>query len=138
MPLHWTIDPRLQLFKATCDGNVDLSEVNHMLDAIVGANGLVFRKLFDGTHGETKMTALEILTVGVRIRELQKGDIDHGPLAIVVPDDKCVLLSRVLGILAAARRPMRVFKGADRARKWLDSPAIRGSLPAIDGPAVLR
>jgi len=132
------MDSRLQLFVATCDGNVDLTEVNNMLDAIVGANGLVFRKLFDGTHGETKMTALEILTVGVRIRELQSEAVDHGPLAIVVPDDKYVLLSRVLGILAAARRPMRVFKGADRARKWLDSPAIRASLPAIDGPAALR
>ena len=72
------------------------------------------------------MTALEILTVGVRIRDLQNADVEHGPLAIAVPDDKYMLLSRVLGILAAARRPMRVFKDADRARKWLDSPAIRG------------
>lgn len=126
MPLHWTIDSRLQLFVATCDGNVEPTEVNQMLDAIAGANGLVFRKLFDCTHGETKMTALEILTVGVRIRDLQNADVEHGPLAIVVPDDKYMLLSRVLGILAAARRPMRVFKDADRARKWLDSPAIRG------------
>jgi len=126
MPLHWTIDSRLQLFVAACDGNIEPTEVNQMLDAIVGANGLVFRKLFDGTHGETKMTALEILTVGVRIRDLQNADVEHGPLAIVVPDDKYMLLSRVLGILAAARRPMRVFKDADRALKWLDSPAIRG------------
>ena len=126
MPLHWTIDSRLQLFVAACDGNIEPTEVNQMLDAIVGANGLVFRKLFDGTHGDTKMTALEILTVGVRIRDLQNADVEHGPLAIAVPDDKYMLLSRVLGILAAARRPMRVFKDADRARKWLDSPAIRG------------
>ena len=126
MPLHWTIDSRLQLFVAACDGNIEPTEVNQMLDAIVGANGLVFRKRFDGTHGETKMTALEILTVGVRIRDLQNADVEHGPLAIAVPDDKYMLLSRVLGILAAARRPMRVFKDADRARKWLDSPAIRG------------
>ena len=101
MPLHWTIDSRLQLFVAACDGNIEPTEVNQMLDAIVGANGLVFRKL-------------------------QNADVEHGPLAIAVPDDKYMLLSRVLGILAAARRPMRVFKDADRARKWLDSPAIRG------------
>ena len=126
MPLHWTIDSRLQLFVAACDGNIEPTEVNQMLDAIVGANGLVFRKLFDGTHGETKMTALEILTVGVRIRDLQNADVEHGPLAIAVPDDKYMLLSRVLSILAVARRPMHVFKDADRARKWLDSPAIRG------------
>lgn len=41
------------------------------------------------------------------------------------------MMSRLLGILAAARRPMRVFKDAGKARKWLDSPAIRASLPGF-------
>lgn len=51
MPLHWAIDSRRQIFVATCDGNVDLAEVNVTLDAVVGANGLGYRKLFDGTNG---------------------------------------------------------------------------------------
>jgi hypothetical protein len=133
MPLHWTIDSRLQTFVATCDGNVDLTEVNEMLDAVVGANGLGYRKLFDGTHGDTRMSEIDMLSIGVRMRALQDDGQDHGPLAIVVPDDKYVVLSRVLGILAAAKRPMRVFNDAGKARRWLDSPAIRAGLPAFDG-----
>ena len=134
MSLHWTIDSRLQTFVATCDGNVDLAEVNAMLDAMVGANGLGYRKLFDGTNGNTQMSSVDMLGIGVRMRALQEGHRDHGPLAIVVPDDKYAMMSRVLGILAAAKRPMRVFNDAGKARKWLDSPTIRAGRPAFDGP----
>lgn len=134
MPLHWTIDSRLQIFVATCDGNVDLAEVNEMLDAVVGANGLGYRKLFDGTNGDTQMSPIDMLSIGVRMRALQSNRDDHGPLAVVVPDGKYAMVSRVLGILAAARRPMRVFNDAEKARRWLDSPAVRASLPAFDAP----
>jgi hypothetical protein len=134
MPLHWTIDSRLQTFVATCDGNVDLAEVNEMLDAVVGANGLGYRKLFDGTHGDTQMSEIEMLSIGVRMRALQHDGRDHGPLALVVPDDKYMVMSRVLGILAAAKRPMRVFNDADKALKWLNSPAIRAGLRGLDRP----
>lgn len=132
MPLHWTIDSRRRVFVVTCDGNVDLAEANAMLDAVVGANGLGYRKLFDGTNGNTQMSAIDMLSIGVRIRALQGRDLEHGPLAIVVPDDKHALMARLLGILAAARRPMRVFKDVKAARKWLDSPGIRAGLPAFD------
>lgn len=137
MPLHWTINSRLRIFVATCDGNVDLAEVNVMLDAVVGANGLAYRKLFDATNGDTQMSAIDILSIGVRMRALQDGDREHGPLAIVVPDDRFAMISRLLGILAAARRPMRVFNDAEKARKWLDSPAIRVGLPAFDDSEAL-
>jgi hypothetical protein len=137
MSLHWTIDSRLQSFVATCDGNVDLAEVNAMLDAVVGANGLGYRKLFDSTNGSTQMSAIEMLGIGVRMRALQDGDREHGPLAIVVPDDKYAMLARLLGILAAARRPMRVFKDTEKARKWLDSPEIRASLRGLGEPEAL-
>lgn len=129
MPVHWTIDSRMRIFAATCEGNVDLAEVNAMLDAVVGARGLGYRKLFDGTYGDTQMSAIDMLSIGVRLRALQDGDGEHGPLAIVVPDDKHVLMARLLGILAAASRPMRVFKDVTAARKWLDSRMLAAGVP---------
>jgi len=132
MPLFWTIDSRRQLFTVTCDGKVDLVDVSEMLDAYVGANGLHYRKLFDGTRGSTDMNEQEILTIGARMRELHALQSTLGALAVVLPDDKYEQVSRVLGILAAAKRPMRVFKDVDKARKWLDSPPIRGGLPLLE------
>jgi hypothetical protein len=44
-----------------------------------------------------------------------------GPLAVVVPEDKFDLIARVLGALAAADRPMRLFTDLRPARRWIDS-----------------
>lgn len=134
MPLYWTIDSRSQFFAITCDGNVGIDDANAMIDAMLGTQVLSFRKLFDALHGTTNMNAEEMLTFGVRLRELHLAPGDHGALAVVFPEEKCIQLSRLLGILAAARRPMRVFHDPDKARKWLDSPAIRGTLPALESP----
>jgi hypothetical protein len=132
MSLFWTLDSRRQLFTVTCEGKVDHADVNAMIDALVGANGLRYRKLFDGTRGSTEMNEQEILSVGARMRDLHALQGDHGALAVILPDDKYDQISRVLGILAAAKRPMRVFRDIEKARKWLDSPPIRGGLPLLE------
>ncbi|WP_439611774.1 hypothetical protein [Reyranella sp.] len=131
MSLHWTIDPQARLFHTVCEGNVEGHEVHAMLDALLEARALGYRKLFDGTRGETRMSAMEIIDIGVRMRSLHKGDVELGPLAIAITDDKYVLLGRVLGMLAAPRRPMRIFKTAKLAYRWLNSPAILASLPEL-------
>lgn len=54
-----------------------------------------------------------------------------GPLAVVIPDDKYYLIARVLGMLAAAKRPMRVFNNPEKARQWLNLPSIRARVPDL-------
>jgi len=134
MPLHWTIHSRTALFIATAEGFVDKADADRMIDVLVEANILGYRKLFDGTAGDTHMGAVDLLALGVRMRELHAlGPM--GPLAVVVPEDKYVLLSRVLGMLAAAKRPMRIFNDRRKALQWLESHAVRASVP--DPAAVL-
>jgi hypothetical protein len=128
MPLHWTIDSRRGLFVATAVGIVDKADADRMIDVLVASNILGYRKLFDGTEGDTKMGAVDILALGVRMRELHAAG-PMGPLAVVVPEDKYVLLSRVLGMLAAAKRPMRIFNDRRKALQWLESSAVRASAP---------
>ncbi|WP_425067013.1 hypothetical protein [Reyranella sp.] len=125
------------MFAATCEGKVDLGEVNAMIDAMVGANALRYRKIFDACRASTDMGEQEFLSIGARMRMLHVERNDYGPLAVVLSEDKCTQMSRVLGILAAAKRPMRVFSDVDKARKWLDSPAIRGNLPPAQDPEMI-
>ena len=63
------------------------------------------------------MTADEILEIGARFRSYHSRPI--GPLAIILSPDKADLFARVLGILAAADRPMRVFERLGPARRWI-------------------
>lgn len=120
MPLHWTIDSRERLVMAVADGEVARAEVQAYLDALVGANALTYRKLFDASRGDTTMGPEEMMALGVMFRSFHaRGEV--GPLAIVVPDGKVELISRVLGILAAADRPMRVFREVEPAKRWIES-----------------
>ncbi len=130
MPLHWTIDSRAKLLVANAEGAIELADLNRVLDVIVASNILGYRKLFDGRLGETRMSPTELLSVGVRLRSLHaEAGSALGPLALVVRDENYWQVARVLGILAVPKRPMRVFKQSDKARAWLDSPAIIASVP---------
>ena len=130
MPVHWSIDSEARLFEVTCTGVVEADEIHRMLDVLVGSYALGFRKLFDGSQADTRMGALDILSIGVRMRGLHGAGTHLGPLAVVIPPDKYPLLSRILGIVASPRRPMRIFSEVDRARKWLDSASVRRRVPA--------
>jgi hypothetical protein len=119
MALHWHIESREKLFVVIADGNVELEEAEQMLDAVVCSGATGYRKLFDGMLGETRMTASELLTLGVRIRALHAGDTPFGPVAIALPHDKRPPLMRLMGIMAAARRPLRIFNDVESAHGWL-------------------
>lgn len=120
MSLPWTIDSQERLFTAVAEGNVSRSDIEVCLDAMTGSGAMAYRKLFDGTRGDTLMTVDELLEVGVRMRAFHaQGPM--GPLAVVVPREKCEMVTRILGILAAADRPMRLFSTVRPARRWLES-----------------
>lgn len=119
MALHWHIESREKLFVVIADGNVELVEAEQMLNAVVCSGATGYRKLFDGMLGETGMTTSELLTLGVRIRALHAGDTPFGPVAIALPHDKRPPLMRLMGIMAAARRPLRIFNDVESAHAWL-------------------
>ena len=120
MPLHWIVDSKERLVITTADGHVTRQDVDDYIRAMNGAGTQPYRKLFDGSRGETDMTPEDMLAIGVLLRE-RHATGTPGPLAIVIPPDKADLVSRVLGILATADRPMRVFSDVEPARRWIDS-----------------
>lgn len=121
MPVHWEIDQQQKLVTVVAEGDVTRAEVEAYLDAI-GQGGLYgYNKLFDGTRAATRMTSEEILALGARMRALHAEGHPMGALAAVVPDLQVEAVSRVLGMLAAADRPMRVFHQVGPARKWIRS-----------------
>ena len=118
MPLYWTIDSKERLFTGSGEGGVTFADAMALLDALAGARALSYRKLFDGREVQSSMTAEELLAVCVRIRAYH----EHGPigaLAIVCTPEQTVEFARLLGALASADRPIKLFAGLGEARTWL-------------------
>lgn len=120
MPITWTIDHDERLLTATCQGDVTLLDLEQYLDAVVVAGSMPYRKLFDGAHGESRLTDEEMMLLGARIRAYHAAG-PMGPLAIVVVSQHTHGLARLFGALAAADRPIKIFRDVRVARRWLDA-----------------
>jgi hypothetical protein len=118
MPLYWTIDSRQQLVVVTAEGGVTRVDADDYLDAIEGGGAVAYRKLYDGRAGDLMMTHDEMMAVAVRFRSFHHRPV--GALAIVLPHDKAEPVARMLGILASAERPLRLFTSLAPAQRWID------------------
>lgn len=127
MGLHWFIDSRKRLIVVVAEGPVSRAEIDELLDAVTGAKALGYRKLVDATAGRFALSAIDLLAIGARVRSLHAGSV--GAVAIVLPDrlprddepeDAPTLVARLIGILASAKRPLRLFKSVSFAKRWLD------------------
>jgi hypothetical protein len=129
--LHWFIDSRKRLIVVTAEGPVSRADIDALLDAVTGAKAVPYRKLVDATAGRFAMGAVDLLAIGARVRSLHVGSV--GAVALVLPgrpphddepEDAPTLVARLIGIVASAKRPLRMFKSVTAARRWLDSLAV--------------
>lgn len=124
MPLYWIIDSRTELISAVAEGDVSLADAMIFLRTLSGAKVIGYRKLFDGRTGTSSMSEQELLMICAEIRS-HHGLGKVGALAVVANPDQTEPFARVLGALALADRPMRMFDNLTRARNWLDAQ-VRG------------
>lgn len=122
MPVHWEIDSRTRLITVVAEGEVTRAEADSFLDVLETGDLVSDRKLFDGMQGTTSMTAEDFMAIGVRIRAGHHGKT-VGALAVALTGENARLLSRVLGIMASAKRPMRLFDNVEEARRWIGRQA---------------
>lgn len=119
MSFHWRIESQTQRVTITADGEFTRADVERYLKAIEGSGAVTWSKLFDGRFSRSAMSQEDMLALGVIFRRYHvSGPV--GPLAVVVADDQVDRVSRLLGILATADRPMRVFRNLEPARRWID------------------
>jgi hypothetical protein len=123
MPIYWTIDSRQQLVVVTAEGDVTRADAEEYLDAIEGGGALAYRKLYDGRDGNVTMSHDEMMAIAARFRSYHHRPV--GALAIVLLHDQAEPVARILGILASADRPLKLFTSLAPARRWID-----GQVPA--------
>ena len=119
MALHWMIDSKERLFTASGEGDVTLADAMSLLEALAGSGALPYRKLFDSRAVQSSMTGEELLAVCAIIRSYhEQGPV--GALALVCTAEQTVIFARLLGALAAADRPIKMFRSPRQARAWID------------------
>jgi hypothetical protein len=123
VPITWKIDHDQRMLTAVCQGDVTLVDLEEYLDAVVVAGSMPYRKLFDGTRGDSTLTDEEMMLLGARIRAYHAAG-PMGPLAIVVVTEHTHGLARLFGALAAADRPIKIFRDLRAARRWLDAQPV--------------
>ena len=119
MPLNWVIASRERQVTVTGEGQVGRSDIEAWLDVVDGARLLTYRKLVDLSAATLTLTPEDMIGLGIRFRAHHAHEM--GPLAMVLPAEAPDSIERALGILAAGRRPMRLFRTAARARRWLST-----------------
>ena len=123
MTIHWTIESRFQLVTAVAEGDVDKGDVEAYLAMVNGSPNIPqWRKLLDARSGRLTLAPRDVNDLGAIIRAADAVRT-VGPLAFVTPGSETPELLRLLGFFAAAKRPMRIFRNTDHARKWLLSIA---------------
>lgn len=124
MPLYWTADSKQRLFTGLAEGEVGFEDVVAFMEALAAVKAFSYRKLFDICDARSRMTNDELLAVIAMIRDCHRQE-DVGPLAMVATDEQTVRLARLLGALAIADRPFKVFERSKDARHWLDGASRR-------------
>ena len=119
MPLYWTIDSKARLFTGIAEGNVSLNDAIDLLEAMAGAKAMTYRKLFDGRAAIASMSPDELLSLCARIRSYHDQGM-MGALAIIATPEQTVVFARLLGALASAKRPIKVFENPRQARNWIE------------------
>jgi hypothetical protein len=124
MALRWLLDPSQHLVTVTAEGDVTRAEIETYLSEIVRATAVGWRKLVDLREVRVGLTEEDVLAIGLRFRQADaSGDV--GALAVVLPISEPERAMRLLGFLAAAKRPMRLFKTIAPARRWMKTLAIK-------------
>ena len=107
---------------AVCKGPLTRQDIEGYLDAVVVADVLPYRKIFDATQAEPRLSDADMMELGARIRAYATTG-GMGPLAIVASTPQSFERAQLFAALSEARRPVRIFHELHEARHWLDAEA---------------
>lgn len=118
MPVTWTISHTTRTVSAVANGTLCLQDVEAFLDAVVVSGALPYGKTFDVADAIVSFGESDMMALGARVRAyIELGPI--GPLAIVAPSADAHWHARLFRVLAAADRPVEIFRQTAAARRWL-------------------
>lgn len=120
MSVKWKISHAERLVTALCEGTIVLGDIERYLDDVVVSDALPYAKIFDAGEAIWGLTDDDMLALGGRIRAY-RALAPSGPIAIIAVSDRLYEHAQLFATLAEAERPLKIFRTAEAARKWLAS-----------------
>jgi hypothetical protein len=121
MPIHWTISHPTRLVVAVCKDVVTRPDIEAYLDDVVVKGTMPYRKIFQLHEAAAGLDDDDMMALGARIQAYAAQPEPMGPLAIVALTEEQYEYARRYATLAAAHRPIKIFRELHLARQWLDS-----------------
>jgi hypothetical protein len=122
MPVQWTVSHKNRLVMAIATGDLGLADIEAYFDGMLREKLQAYRKLFDMSQAKPSLNDDDLMKLGARIRAyIPLGPI--GPVAIVATTQESYEGAAIFAALAAADRPLQIFRDARLAQKWLEAAA---------------
>lgn len=119
MPIEFKIDHARRFVFARAEGQVTLEDIETFLDAVVVADALPYRKLFDGRTAFGKYTDADLMQLAARMSAY--ASLERRGAAAIVPAPEYFELAARFVNLAKDDRPARVFLDVEQAERWLET-----------------
>ena len=118
MPLRWEILHSEKLVHIVGDGLVVPKDLEQHFDALVVANALGYRKLFDARNVQPVYDDDDMMRMGARL-SAYTANFPSGPLAVIGGgSDIRSTFMRFINV-SPSKRPAKLFKTEAEARAWL-------------------
>ena len=117
MPIRFTIDHAKRFVHARAEGEITLKDIEAFSDAVMIANALPYRKLFDGRGAYGKYDDNDMMMLGARVSAYAAVE-KRGALALVPSPEYFKMATRFIN-LGKSGRPARAFLDLDEALRWL-------------------
>ncbi len=126
MPIQWTISHPDRRVTAVCTEVVTRADLEAYLDNVVVEGALPYAKIVELGDATSGPNDDDMMALGARIQAyVQAATAAMGPLAVVAVSRRQYEYAQIFAALATARRPLKIFRNLQLARKWLDSVEAR-------------
>jgi hypothetical protein len=122
VPVTWSVSPEDRLVQITLEGEIQATDIQKLISAVVTEGLESYRKLFDTRYaapGGLRLSDLKAFSTTIVARAK---DAPMGAVAFVIASDVEREMAEVYG-KADAGRALAIFSDLAEARQWLDSPA---------------
>jgi hypothetical protein len=119
MPISYYIDETSQRIYTRAEGLVTFAELHAHMNAEESSPAASYSEIFDCSGATTNITSEQIRLLAAE-RQTIANRQPAAPVAVVATNNVFFGMLRMFDVLTEHVRPLRVFRNAQEAERWLD------------------